>query len=350
MSKVRFSIIVPVYNVENYIKECLDSIKNQTFSDFEVLCVDDGSTDNSLEILNEYASHDYRFKVSTQKNQGQGVARNNAIEIATGEYLLCVDPDDIIDLDTLEILNKRLEQQDVDLVFFDYQIFGDIVKTERVYFSDEIKTTLNLSIADNQVFNWSSFAKGNISKIPQMPCTKVYSKKLIEENNIEFLPNKLGEDHIFSIGATLLADKILYIQKPFYHYRKRVTSSINRVSNENFCIFGNIKRMEEFLKSKNLLEQSGNDYEEYCLNVLAVNYPNIPKERQSEYIERTRKMLSDKGYKVFKNKIDGDLSFLEKIFSVKNIRVGGEKEKHLNILGFKMVLSHSKKGGEKCHH
>lgn len=344
---IKFSIIVPVYNVEDYIKECLDSIKNQTFSDFEVLCVDDGSTDNSLDILNEYASQDYRFKVSTQKNQGQGVARNNAIEIATGEYLLCVDPDDIIDLKTLEILNKRLEQQDVDLVFFDYQIFGDIVKTKNVYFKDEIKKSLKLNITDNQVFNWLVFAKGNISKIPQMPCTKVYSKKFIKENNIKFLPNRLGEDHIFSIGSALLADKILYVQKPFYHYRKRVNSSVNRVSNENFCIFENIKRMEEFLKSKNILEQLGNDLEEYCLNVLAINYPNIPKNLQSEYIERSRKMLSNKGYKVFKHKIDGDLSFLEKIFSVKNIKFGGEKEKHLNILGFKMVLSHSKNGDKK---
>ena len=349
MCKVMFSIIVPVYNVENYIKECLDSIKNQSFIDFEVLCIDDGSTDNSLKILQEYANNDARFKVSSQKNQGQGVARNKAIDVATGKYLLCVDPDDIIDLDTLEILNNRLREQDVDLILFDYQIFGDIVKTENVYLSDEIEKTLKLSISDNQIFNWQSFAKGNISKIPQMPCTKVCSRKFIKENSLKFSPNKLGEDHIFSIGATLLANKILYVQKPLYHYRKRVGSAVNRVSKENICIFENIKRIKDFLIKENIFEKIRNDYENYCLDVLIINYPNIPKNFQKEYIERSRKILSNRGFNIFRKKIDGDFSFLEKIFSVKNIRVVGEKVKYLSILGFKIQLPDNKNGGVKCH-
>ena len=348
MGNVMFSIIVPVYNVEPYIKECLDSIQNQIFNDFEVVCIDDGSTDNSLNILREYANNDSRFIVSTQKNQGQGIARNNAIKMATGKYLLCVDPDDVIDINTLDILNNRLKEQNIDLAFFDYQIFGENVKTESIYFSDEIKKTLNLNISDNQIFNWLNFAKGNISKIPQMPCTKVYSKKFIDENNIKFLSNRLGEDHIFSIGATLLADKILYIQKSLYHYRKRVGSSVNRVSDENFCIFENIKRMEDFLKKESIFEQVENDYENYCLSALATIYPNIPQERQGEYIERSFKLLSSKSYKIFMKKIEGNYSLLEKIFSIKNIRVGGEKIKCLSILGYRIVLFGNKKGGEKC--
>ena len=94
---IKFSIIIPVYNVEKFLRESLDSIVAQTFKDFEVICVNDGSTDNSLEILKEYANNDSRIKVISQENQGQGVARNNAIDIAQGKYLLFVDPDDFIE-------------------------------------------------------------------------------------------------------------------------------------------------------------------------------------------------------------------------------------------------------------
>ena len=89
----KFSIIVPVYNVEKYLKECLDSIVNQTFGDFEIICINDESTDSSLDILKEYSEHDSRFVVISQKNQGQGVARNKGINLAKGEYVLFVDPD-----------------------------------------------------------------------------------------------------------------------------------------------------------------------------------------------------------------------------------------------------------------
>ena len=83
----KFSIIVPVYNVEKYLKECLDSIVNQTFGDFEIICINDESTDRSLDILKEYSEHDSRFVVISQKNQGQGVARNKGIILAKGEYV-----------------------------------------------------------------------------------------------------------------------------------------------------------------------------------------------------------------------------------------------------------------------
>ena len=101
-SNIKFSIIVPVYNVEKFLRESLDSIVAQTFKDFEVICVNDGSTDNSLDILEEYAKNDSRIKIISQENQGQGIARNKAIDIAQGRYLLFVDPDDWIETNALE--------------------------------------------------------------------------------------------------------------------------------------------------------------------------------------------------------------------------------------------------------
>ena len=236
----KFSIIIPVYNVEEYLEECLESIINQSFKDFEVICVNDGSTDNSLEILQKYAENDERFKVLNQENQGQGVARNNALNIANGEYILFVDPDDFIELNMLEVFNERLDIQNVDVAFFDYQIFGENTKTKIVRFMDEMKNTLNLNINDNFIFNWQELVKDNFRYTAMMVWNKVYSNKFLKENHIQFAPNKHAEDHIFSISATLLANKISYIKKTLYYYRKRSDSSVNKVSITFICILLNL--------------------------------------------------------------------------------------------------------------
>ena len=114
----KISIIVPVYNVEKYLKECLDSLINQTLEDIEIICINDGSTDNSLAILEEYQKKDSRIKVFSQKNQGVSAARNLGIEKATGEYLTFLDSDDRLELNTCEILYKETIAKNSDFLFF----------------------------------------------------------------------------------------------------------------------------------------------------------------------------------------------------------------------------------------
>ena len=106
----KISVIVPVYNVELYLYQCLDSIINQTFKDIEIICINDGSTDNSGKVLEEYAQKDDRVKVLTQENQGQAVARNKGLDIAKGEYIYFVDSDDFIHPQTLEIMHSVAER------------------------------------------------------------------------------------------------------------------------------------------------------------------------------------------------------------------------------------------------
>ncbi len=334
----KFSIIIPVYNVEEYLKECLESIINQSFKDFEVICVNDGSTDNSLKILQKYAENDERFKVLNQENQGQGVARNNALKIANGEYILFVDPDDFVEFDMLEVLKERLDVQNVDVAFFDYQIFGEDIETKIVRFMDEMKNNLNINIDNNSVFNWQELVKNNFSCAAMMVWNKVYSNKFLEANHIQFAPNKHAEDHIFSIGATLLADKISYINKTLYHYRYRPDSSVNKVSENNFCIFENFKILENFLKQNSLFEKYKNDYRNYIVNLSACHYYKIPIALLSVYIAKTKQFLSDKEFSAFKKRINGDFSLLEKLFSVKNLNIPGKPGKYLTILGFTIPL------------
>ncbi|MBR6126526.1 glycosyltransferase family 2 protein, partial [bacterium] len=116
MAKV--SIIIPVYNVEEYLEQCLESVKNQTYTDLEVLCINDGSTDNSLEILNRYAHEDSRFMVFSQENLGVSAARNKGIDLSTGEYILFLDPDDWWSEDIVEKAVNKIEAENSEVVIF----------------------------------------------------------------------------------------------------------------------------------------------------------------------------------------------------------------------------------------
>ena len=123
MEKIKVSVIIPVYNTENYLRACLDSVVNQTLRDIEIICVNDGSTDNSLSILKEYAEKDSRIVLINQKNAGVSVARNNAIAVAKGEYLAFLDSDDWFELDAMEAAYSKISQDKTDVVIFGVKTF-----------------------------------------------------------------------------------------------------------------------------------------------------------------------------------------------------------------------------------
>ena len=130
----KISIIIPVYNAEKYLYECLDSLVNQTMKNTEIICIDDGSTDNSYEILCEYATKDNRFIILQQENKGAGAARNKGMEIAKGEFLAFLDADDFFEHDMLEITLNKIEKTQADFVIFNSNQFDD--KTKQFVDSD----------------------------------------------------------------------------------------------------------------------------------------------------------------------------------------------------------------------
>ncbi|MBR3628081.1 MAG: glycosyltransferase family 2 protein [Elusimicrobia bacterium] len=119
----KISVIVPTYNVEKYLSQCLDSILNQTFKDFECICINDGSTDNSLSILQKYASKDNRIKIINQENKGLSGARNAALKIVTGKYITFVDSDDFVSSDYLEKLINLAEKENSDIVYCRHKMY-----------------------------------------------------------------------------------------------------------------------------------------------------------------------------------------------------------------------------------
>lgn len=336
---IKFSIVIPVYNVENFLPDCLNSLKNQTFKDFEVICINDGSSDNSLDILNKYQKNDSRFIVISQENQGQGIARNKGIDLAKGEYILFIDPDDFIENNTLETLYNSFIETNADIIQFDYSTCKENCELKkREFFSKKIYKNSKYLIKDNDIFNWHKAKEKNLFGISLSAWDKAYKASHIKRNNIKFAPNKHSEDHIFSISANLLADKILYLQKPLYNYRLRAGSSVNKASNDNFCIFENIELLKDFLIKNNFYNEYEKSFKEYIKIVLSWHYSNIPKENADKFLSKCQEILTSDEYRLLTKKINGSLSATEKIFSIKNLKQNGIKTKILTVLGFKIIL------------
>jgi glycosyltransferase involved in cell wall biosynthesis len=301
MSGKKISIIIPVYNVEKYLRECLDSIVNQSFKDIEIICVNDGSTDNSLEILNEYAQKDSRFVVISQENQGQGVARNNAINIANGEYILFIDPDDWIEKEALETLYNFAKEKLAQVVKFNYKEYNDYSKKfENINFAELVKSKYSYDLISTPIYNWKNFKKGCLINLDLHSWSYFYSTDFIKENALKFAPTRKGEDHLFALGATLLAEKVHYLDSYLYFYRYRQGSAVHTQDKYNLQVFDNIRLMKEFLIEHSLYDELKDEYEVYIKQVLLWHYDQNPEELIDEYEERCRIYFSsDKEFKIF---------------------------------------------------
>ena len=220
------SIIVPVYNVEKYLPRCIESIKNQTYKDYEVIFVNDGTTDASLQIIEEYAKRDSRVRILTQSNQGLSMARNNGLLIAKGEYIFFLDSDDAIHPQCLEILHYFAREYDAYLVCYQYK-----------------KCKLNKKIDDNFNINKISIKdiKFNITKEPIYSIihvgelkinieawSKLYKKELIK--NIKFIKGIYFEDipYLFEVVKNISGNKTVIIDEKLYLYTYNEKSISNK--------------------------------------------------------------------------------------------------------------------------
>lgn len=203
--KCEVSIVIPAYNVEKYVKECLDSILKQTFQDFEIILVNDGSTDQTLEILREYEKkHKGRITVIDQKNGGQSNARNNAMKYIRGRYMTYIDADDYIWEDYLETLLNCAKKENADLVICSYEKFkndGTIILT---------RNTKNWEI---------DFGNGLSHVFQYSPCAKLYRSDMILDNKIYFGEGERMEDGPFGIITGSIAEKVVTLEYYGYRYR-----------------------------------------------------------------------------------------------------------------------------------
>lgn len=219
--KIKFSIIIPVYNVEKFLERCLKSICELKLEDKEIILINDGSTDNSLEILEKYIKiYPKNIKIISQKNQGVSKARNVGIENSIGEYILFIDSDDFIEpKQTEKILNVAYEQE-VDILigsFFEY------------FLEENIKSMPFVKKDLDRVYDGMKFLKHSHKEryFSDVVWNKVYSRRFLLENKLFFKEKLLHEDTLFNLKAFCFAKKIKYfIGTPFYYYRQNNMHSI----------------------------------------------------------------------------------------------------------------------------
>ena len=266
MSNPKISVIVPVYNVENYISECLDSIVNQTLKDIEIICVNDGSTDNSPSILKEYASKDKRVKIIDKENEGQGYARKVGLDNAIGKYILFCDSDDYYsELTAFEELYNCAENNKIDLVTFDF--FRLVFNTHKfVFLTEEI---------DKIIFNYKDIK--DIYKVNTSPCLRLYSKSFLDRYDDWYFPKKVFyEDTPFHFQVLFRAKNIYYYKKPFYVYVKRNNSSTTKLkTDKNFVdIYITTKATLDFVDKLQLedVQKIKNQLLIYFLNKLNMRF------------------------------------------------------------------------------
>lgn len=213
------SVIVPVYNVENYIEKCIDSIVSQTYSNLEIIIIDDGSTDDSLKKCTVYKNKDSRIILKRFSNRGVSSARNEGLKYVTGEYVLFVDSDDWIEIDTISKLVSQIEKG-YDIVFFNYS-----VDTEKKRFINRIPKKYLGDICKKEAYEVL------IKPYNRFMVTKFYKKSII--GNIRFESNiYIGEDTLFVARVLEKCDKVYNFEEAFYHYFQSEKSAIRSPYND----------------------------------------------------------------------------------------------------------------------
>lgn len=253
----QLSIIVPVYNVERYLRKCLESLLNQTFSDFEVICVNDGSTDGSLKILEEFEEKDYRIKVISQQNAGLGATRNVGIRESKGKYLGFIDSDDFADATLFEKAVKSAEENNSDVVIFNAYL----------YFTDSCyKTVFRDTEFYSRLEKEGYFSAVEHTKIINSigVWDKLYRRDFIINNDIFNPEKRIYEDVVFTIKTLSMAKRISVIAEPLIYYRKNTGTSI--VDKEiftdyyKFDFLNNLKESKEFLSNIGLYTYFQKDF------------------------------------------------------------------------------------------
>lgn len=313
-SRPKISIIVPVYNVEKYLPECMDSLINQTLKEIEIICIDDGSIDKSGKILDDYSKKDERIKVIHQKNQGVSAARNVGIDISNGEYMTFVDADDYVDPECYETAYKWAIKDDIDVLQFRHNKVNDKSK-------DKPKNESKDKLSDSDVLNLEQFLKKSFSGFVWF---KIIKSDIIKNNNIRFMTDiSLSEDACFSYMVFPRATKFKIIPGKFYNYRSRPGSAVkkwNRNDYNNRQMISIINHVYDNWKEGNLIKGREHILLEFVIHIVR----GKETKRVDDILKIVNKLNSPKVLSKCSEKCRKEIEKLKKKSS-KNRKVDSEK-------------------------
>ena len=282
MTDFKISVILPVYNAENSLHFCINSVLRQSYHDFEIICVDDASTDSSLEILEYFTKKDSRVKIiKNDFNQGSGYSRNCGLNVAKGEYIFFLDADDWIDFNAFEVLIKKADENDLDLLFFnEINFHGETYDFSMINLDDELITKY-----ENKVFNHFDLDKKDLFNLSNNIWNKLYRKSFLEDNDIQFCNENLAYENIpFFYKVMVSADRISLITGMFYNYRENdflLGKSNNEKIFDIFNIYWNV--LDVFIKNKQLYQYYKRVLLNYIFSNLEMKYDLIHYELKERF-------------------------------------------------------------------
>lgn len=286
----KISIIVPVYNVEKYLSTCLDSLINQTLKDIEIICINDGSTDNSLNILNEYVKKDERIKIISQENQGLSMARNNGLKEAKGEYISFIDSDDWIDTKMYEKMYQQATEDNAEIVVCNLKLVRGSDEELNDYWPIKKNGLINREEAQSYLFKYPSYA-----------VNKIYKKDFLIKNNLCFIKGLLYEDVPFWAQTVFYANKISYCTNHFYFYRLSRNGAITKKKSEKqLDIIKVVDITKKILEKYNIPQNVMNNFIDWQKQIFVWMYNLLPETKQPEalkFINKLEKNLKKEIYK-----------------------------------------------------
>ncbi len=307
-SSLKISVIIPVYNVEKFLKQCVDSVLNQTYKNIEVILVDDGSYDNCPKLCDNYAKKDSRIKVIHKQNGGLSSARNTGVKYVTGDYIMYVDSDDWIDNDTCENAIIKAIQTDSDVVIWPYiREYADNSLPKRIFDKNEI--IFNEEDVKNKIHrrlfglvNEELSSPENADSIVTV-WGKLYRAELIKNNEIKFVDTKLigtNEDALFNIEIFKNVKKAIFINKYFYHYRKDNVSSFTTLYKEK--LFSQWQHLFDIMKEYIVKNQCDNMFDtalknRICLSIIGLGLNIVNNKKELKKVHEIKKILGCSRYR-----------------------------------------------------
>lgn len=287
---VKISVVLPVYNVADYLRKCLDSLVNQTFKDFEVICVNDGSTDLSLGILEGYALTDSRFKIISQENQGLSGARNTGIEHVQGDYVLFVDSDDWLEENALELLYEHVKGFNSEITMFKFKFFDD--DTSEI--SEDPFT--NLEVIDPALYtgNFSYYdVLDIIFKISHAPFNKLYKTSFLRDLDAKFLYGSYYEDVEFFYKVFFKAKKVSLLSEYLYYYRIRDYSISTSGDEGSFDIFNVLESTKQSVIDAKIYDDVKQGWLMFIIVNLKFVYFRLNDKYKNQFIDKMKEKFDD---------------------------------------------------------
>lgn len=286
MISPKISVIIPVYNVEKYLRKCLDTIILQTYTNLEIICINDGSTDSSEQILNEYEQNDSRVIVVNQENSGQSAARNKGLEIATGDYISFIDSDDWVSLslyqkfiDSLNSLNSS-----VDIYLFNAQMHP--IKLSLLDISEKNMFNIKKWKIQNDKLLYSVDDCSNPFDANMSACNKIYKKSYLDSLNLKFEENLIFEDKVFHFESFLRTKKIYINNEPLYHYRQHSDSTMHTIKNNVFDVFKVVLMIEKALLDSETYEKNKYAFFQFFLrHFVYLLFASTSSDKEKLYIQ-----------------------------------------------------------------